>query len=921
MDSVGRYVAIFLAVILMILFPLQYIAQSQEETIDDIVISQATQFTDMARHQGRITLDMYEELMNKLDRTGELYDITIEVSHPVSGKEIAEKSSKDSLTGSGSRGAFLSYRPDGLLLYDESFHLHGNEKEASIINLNTGISHTHTDDCYSGDKHAHTGNSTSGGGCYGKLVTDYADCDGSLTFDYNTYSVLSSTCSGCAQSYTIKCPTSIYICSKDPTHTFTKYSFSYTCPKCGTSRTFTSNDLPDKCTRRSPVICGDAMYYDTTYYAETANQYHGWCGQNRLTTRYTYYRFRCNKSAAHTKDICIRREEYCFYCGYSNTTDMNVTFPTKCSVESAHYELNCGKTEGLYYDSNGQEVSPTCYNVVTGITATKPIQTINQWETIDTTATATYLDGHMGTVNCTASGFHPNEFGTQNVTLTYTGLVGNAKTNGTISCTVNVTVLSPVKLAYITATPESQSIQRYSHPAFTVRAYYDDGSNRVVSSGYKVTGLDINTLGTQTVTVSYTENGITKSVLASVTVTKLMVTCPICHTAYELDEDDLDRGCPYCSQKAVSISAVPISIRIKKSNPLSVTVMATYQDGRTAPVTGWTSNYDPNSLGEQIVDITYQGLHTEIIVYTAPADVICPVCGDEYSLNDDGTDPGCPVCSREVVSIDVIEESVTIQVYDPLNITVIATYMDGHTAAITNWKTDFFAYTAGTYEVTVYYESARDTLTVRVVDDCTIQCPYCGDFYDRTQYPTGCPVCSTTITGIEASLRYGGNQVRAGSKLSLEIILIYRDTHRAFTYSGYTVTGYNPNQTGYQTVTVHYQELSTTLDIMVVDGPLTAICPNGHEYLLNDDGTDPGCPYCVREEDKDTAIFYFDIIYTPDILSSLYTDGRFAFKKGDYLTVTIIQRDASVRSRMKKMFFGTNRGISNRKYTFGGEVS
>lgn len=312
---------------------------------------------------------------------------------------------------------------------------------------------------------------------------------------------------------------------------------------------------------------------------------------------------------------------------------------------------------------------------------------------------------------------------------------------------------------------------------------------------------------------------------------------------------------------------------------------------------------------------------TDSHIDTEPVEIICPICGNPYSLRDDGTDPGCPVCSNEVISIDVLEESVTVLAYNPLNLTVVATYKDGHTGVVTDWSTDFIASAAGTYEVTVFYQSSMDNVIVKVVDNWTTLCPYCGNEYDRSVYPSGCPGCSVTVTGIEATLRYGGTQVRAGQPLALEIILIYRDTHRAFTYSGYTVIGYHANQLGYQSVTVQYGGMSTTLDIEVIDDPLMSTCPNGHGYVLNDDGSDPGCPYCDDEAEKDSAIYYFDITYTSVILNSLYTEGKLVLNKGDYLTITVTQRDATIRSRMKKMFFMTNNGISRRKYTFAGEVS
>ena len=123
---------------------------------------------------------------------------------------------------------------------------------------------------------------------------------------------------------------------------------------------------------------------------------------------------------------------------------------------------------GKYYDENQNEVGPICHQVVTSITATHPNQTVKKGEPIITTALATYLDGHTDTVICT-NNFNPEQLGIQNVTLTYTGLVGNAKTTGTITDNITVTVIPNKKLTSISVTPTAQSIPRYTNPIFTAR--------------------------------------------------------------------------------------------------------------------------------------------------------------------------------------------------------------------------------------------------------------------------------------------------------------------------------------------------------------------------------------------------------------------------------------------------------------------
>jgi hypothetical protein len=90
---------------------------------------------------------------------------------------------------------------------------------------------------------------------------------------------------------------------------------------------------------------------------------------------------------------------------------------------------------------------------------------------------------------------------------------------------------------------------------------------------------------------------------------------------------------------------------------------------------------------------------------------------------------------------------------------------------------------------------------------------------------------------------------------------------------------------------------------------------------MNEDGTDPGCPYCANESEKDNAIFLLDITYRNEIIEALYSTGIFYLEEGDYLTVTITPKEGSLRSNIKNMFFGTNRDIKGKSFTYGGEVN
>lgn len=142
-----------------------------------------------------------------------------------------------------------------------------------------------------------------------------------------------------------------------------------------------------------------------------------------------------------------------FYPGEANYYQKrNLLFESFNWIEAASRENipeNRGMSLGIYPGylppisisscTQAQDEIPDCDQVVTSITATNPVQTIKKGESLITTATYTYLDGHTGIVNCTSS-FNPNIEGTRTETLTYTGLINNAKTTGTKTSNITVTV-------------------------------------------------------------------------------------------------------------------------------------------------------------------------------------------------------------------------------------------------------------------------------------------------------------------------------------------------------------------------------------------------------------------------------------------------------------------------------------------------
>ncbi len=847
-SPLGKTIAIVLVVVLIFLFPLPYIAKAVNKTVDDLVNTNITEYVDAMRQQGTITKENYEDMIRELDRTGELYDIDIEVSHPVSGVEIKETKLGDELSEYKVLNTSYIYEEVGEIdaCEEENREYHNHEEE-----IRSFAAHTHTDDCYEGHRHVSACKPTN------KIVAQMKQLPNG------------------GREYIIKCAE----CGKILFIATWEGNYNIVTIDDGTVVSFYTGWIDYALGVRQ-------FLWQDFYYA-------------------VYNEIKANYGETSPK---YWSEVFPTYPGiptFNAQGNISGYLPTVCPNLNGH-PYTCGQV---------QDETTDCDRVVTSITATNPNQTVNRGTSIITTATATYLDGHVGIVSC-SSNFNPNQLGAQTVMLTYYGLVDKAKTTGSKACTVSVTVKEAYKLSSLTVAPISQEVFRYQSPSFTVTANYDNGTSKPVT-GYSISNYNSSTLGTQTVTITYTESGVTKSATANVIVRNLTRVCPICYTGYYLDNNDKDPGCPYCKSTIVSISASPNDIVLNKGKPLNITVEATYRNGSRSIVTGWTSNYDPSQVGIQDVIISYQTFTASIRVEVRNQLKTCSICSQEYEQNDDGTDPGCPSCKKTVVSIDATPKVLTIHKHQSLPITVKATFKDGHTEVVNDWASNLMADAAGIYEVMILYQNVTDIITVTVMEDGQIECSYCGLKYLFNDSPKGCPSCYVTLTGMEASLRGGGTKVPYKSKLNLQITKLFKDEHRELTYTGWTVSDYNPGQLGNQTITAHYSGFSDQLDIEVVDELPEVTCPNGHTYYLNADGSDPGCPYCSGTEGKAEALFYFDTTYSGFIIDAIYTNGEYPLKKGDYLKVTIKPRNVSILSKLLNIFTG----YLKREYTFGGEVS
>ena len=133
------------------------------------------------------------------------------------------------------------------------------------------------------------------------------------------------------------------------------------------------------------------------------------------------------------------------------------------------------------------------------------------------TVTAHYSNGTTSIVTdeATFSGYNMQNSGVQTVSVSYGGK----------STTYTISVVAPTVLSSISISDQKTSFRVGDDFNFggIVTAHYSDGTSSVVTSYATFSGYDMDTAGTQTVTVTYVENSITKTTTYSISVTSSVV--------------------------------------------------------------------------------------------------------------------------------------------------------------------------------------------------------------------------------------------------------------------------------------------------------------------------------------------------------------------------------------------------------------
>lgn len=136
-DSLITIVAIFLAAILMFVFPLAAISEMNDSEALAMVQSYTTEFVNLIRAKGKITKDDYDAFVQKLYATGNSFEIEFDVQ--IADTNPGKKTQNQQIGDTTYYGVYTSQIEDVLAVKDYTLK-EGDFITVSVKNTNTTIS-------------------------------------------------------------------------------------------------------------------------------------------------------------------------------------------------------------------------------------------------------------------------------------------------------------------------------------------------------------------------------------------------------------------------------------------------------------------------------------------------------------------------------------------------------------------------------------------------------------------------------------------------------------------------------------------------------------------------------------------------------------------------------------------------------------
>lgn len=133
-DSVMTIIAIFLAAVLMFIFPLMSTADRSDDISQQAVQTATTDFVDNIRTTGKITLDKYQSFTQTIASTGNSFDVEMQVD--ILDENSNKKTTQTSPSKVGENYSYTEYTSQILKkLEDENFQNQYKLKEGDIVSV------------------------------------------------------------------------------------------------------------------------------------------------------------------------------------------------------------------------------------------------------------------------------------------------------------------------------------------------------------------------------------------------------------------------------------------------------------------------------------------------------------------------------------------------------------------------------------------------------------------------------------------------------------------------------------------------------------------------------------------------------------------------------------------------------------------
>lgn len=137
-DSLITIVAIFLAAILMFVFPLSAISEMNDQETLAVVQSYTTDFVNKIRSEGKITRESYDAYIQQLYATGNSYDVQFEVQ--VADENPGKKTENKYVGDTTYYSNFTKQITDKLDTVGVCYLNEGDHVSVAVKNTNTTIS-------------------------------------------------------------------------------------------------------------------------------------------------------------------------------------------------------------------------------------------------------------------------------------------------------------------------------------------------------------------------------------------------------------------------------------------------------------------------------------------------------------------------------------------------------------------------------------------------------------------------------------------------------------------------------------------------------------------------------------------------------------------------------------------------------------